>query len=480
MSSLSFNVSYNSITKKVTVPRSNTVQQLIAVSLDKFSINSGKYGGQLYHNNKLLESSLSLRLANLINNSKLTLKTTNLAASAQQINVKLMISSDSEGTKQIINKVDSNATLLELLQQFETSENIQLLTKPSQLGILSVTYPSDSYSSTRLGSLVGNVSNVVIRFNYTMGVDTAKLKQQEQQESVKLQLKQQQERIARQREEERAKAQKELELQKQQEQDQALKEEEEEEETPEPTESIIETKEKPSIPSSTINADSILEKESYQFQTPQIEETPLLFVPGNSNSALYENPDEDYEMTVSQAKTYQQLIQNSGKKRKAKQINKPVRLLIRVKFPDRSILQINFVNDVDTIKLGHLVKKIDGLLKPEYINHYNIKAGYPPQTIPLNFENNNTFLVDIPDFQSERIVLIWELSDGAPSKNGPFLNEQLIEDVKTSTDLPEVVLESHRGELPDDAHTKTRTSGQGSEAKSESKGKLVPKWLKFK
>ncbi|KAK6457257.1 GLUT4 regulating protein TUG-domain-containing protein [Scheffersomyces xylosifermentans] len=493
MATISFNITFNAISKKITVSKSTTIQQLISQSLEKFHKDPSIHKGELSYNGKSLEPSLPIRLTNLINNAKLVLKAEKVDDISQQVNVKLVVSKEGEASTTVIQKVESKSNLEQLLKQFETSSGLDLLSKPSELIILNLPYQWTKYESVVLGAVVGNISNLVIRLNFiNENAEAAKLKQQEQQEAIKLQLKQQRERNARQKEEEeQARALREQERKKEaaenlqqtenESKDVAVPQKDEDVEMSSPE---VNAKQERSVNSVDQTASESEEKEQYEYQTPQVPETPQLYVPDSSSKGSqpqYENPDEDYDMTVSQAQTYQKIIQNSGKRRKPKAAPKPTKYLIRLKFPDRSILQINFVKDVETIKLGQLVKKIDTLLISDYINNYNIKVGYPPQKVELTFDNNNRFLVDLPEFQSERIVLIWELGGNAGSKRGPFLNSQLIDDIKSSAELPELVLESHRGELPsEEAAKKTPATTEKHQEKGDKGTMKLPSWLKFK
>ena len=72
---------------------------------------------------------------------------------------------------------------------------------------------------------------------------------------------------------------------------------------------------------------TIVQPQQYTFQEEEIKDTPQLYIPSNKQQALYENPDEDYELTLNQAKTYQNMIRDSAKNLNQKEINQLVYLI---------------------------------------------------------------------------------------------------------------------------------------------------------
>ncbi|KAK6461137.1 hypothetical protein DFJ63DRAFT_320522 [Scheffersomyces coipomensis] len=521
MSSISFNIVYGSITKKVTINKANTIQQLIHESFTSFKINHDKYQGKLIiaNSNKTLDNSLPIRLSSLINNSKLILKvekrdesSESLSNSGIEVNIKLAIA----GGKSLIHKLNNQVTLFELLNQFDEKykgdivvKSDELKFKNIQLSILNLNYGYEQFNQQKLESIIGrNVNSVVIRLNYIQDEDDQKKRRlhEEQQEIIRLQLKQQSERnlkIKQQREleEEQARAKQELE-----------EKQKSKEEVVEPEEAVepMEIDEPSTVTDSTANVsqpktitkrkEQPVEEDQYIYEQPELKETSQLYVPdttksSNSNIPNYENPEEDYEMTVNQAMTYQKIIQNSAIRKPSKVIKKrPSKYLIRIKFPDGKLLQINYLTNIEEIKFGQLIKRIDTSLMGDYINHYNLKLSYPPFVkIDINFTTNNLKLIDMKEFESEQVSLIWEVSDNNIGSNGPYIDQSKINEIKQSSELPEVLLESHRKELPSDTSNKVHhKSGDGSssnshsnsndnsnDTKSSSTGK-TPKWFKFK
>jgi hypothetical protein len=459
------------------------VSQLAEHASEKFS---AKGIPSLSYNNKLLDSSLPLRFTPLTNNSKLQLSVKQGSLANQTIATKLFANVNGE-QKSFLQQIPTDLSLELTLQKFESAENVLLKRESIQLLILNQTYTDLSVS---LRSIVGSASNIAIRVNYSQ----LNFKSHEEQKKIiELQLKQQQERNEK------------LKLQKQQleserterikkglaNQNNTLLE-------PKPQESSqahhrqnreqelddhivhqidLEMQSEPPEPAPTPNETSI-----YTYNPAELNETLELYTPSTGSVTRYENPDDDYNMTVNQAMTYQKIIQNS-----AKRINKktnrapPTKLFIRIKFPDRNILQVNFIEDLQNTKFGHLIRKIDDLLLPDFINNYNLKVGYPPFTkLEQSFDNNSKKLIDIDYFMEEKVVLIWETTIHS---TGPFLKQNAINNVKSSSELPELILEQHRGELPSDLHVVT--SNEPSEYRSTKQPgnkmeKKLPKWFKTK
>lgn len=489
MSSINFNIIYErQLPKKVTIAKASTINQLISQALTVFLIDPASYTGKLYHNDKLLDGSLPLRLTNLLNNSKLVLKTSKKSSSGitnQDINVKFM--NDQGGSA--VKKISNGLKLNEVVREFGGD-----LTRPSILRILELNIESEKYDQVTSESIVGDSKNVVIRLNYRKSNDEANKEatERKQQEAIRLHI--EQEKLRKQKEErERL-----VELDKKKEippvyendakseKDIEMKEPDEEPEEAQHVETKPVAKNPPPL-------ETTADSNHYTFKEEELEDTPQLYVPSKTPQKSYNNPDEDYEVTLNQVKAYQNMIRNSGKRKPSKNkvpLSLPKKYQIRIKFPDGTILQINFIENVSEVKFGQLIKKIDELLLPEFINEYNLKNGVPPfTTIDMNFTTNNEYLHKLPDFQQERIMLIWELQKKDLNVHGPYVkNSQLT--IKQSDELPERVLETHRGELPDDDqyrrhHHHHHTASQNNSSKpatdaDKSKESKVPKWFKMK
>lgn len=493
MATIVLHVTYQGQPKKFTVNKSQTISQFISQCLTSYNIDSNAFSAELYHNNKALDSASPIRLTNLMNNSKLTLKVKKLDLN-KEVNVKFI---SDQGT--VVRKHTVATMLEEIVEQI-----VGRLSKPTQLRILDLVVGYEKYATTTLGSIVGNANSVVVRLEYQKLTNEKDALFKKQQEANRLQSVETQRR-------------KELEVQKclQEEQErQRLKKErarqaeakntnvQELNNSQEDAEMKDVEKGTPSIATESVSNPStgdVAQQQgtnaSFVYQEEPIDETPKLYVPSDKPQPTYQNPDEDYNMTVDQAKTYQNVIRNSAKrvKKTGGDIKKPSKYFIRVKFPDGAMLQINFLENVHEIKFGSLVKKLDELLVPEYINSYNLKIGYPPFTkLIQSFALNNEKLHNLEHFQSEQIVLIWELSKGDSTKvnqKGPFLNNESKDLViKPSDELPAIKLEKHRNELPSkDESTKSgggifksKSKSKDGEDKDEKKKSKLPKWLKMK
>ena len=193
-------------------------------------------------------------------------------------------------------------------------------------------------------------------------------------------------------------------------------------------------------------------------QSQSFPENTVIYKP--SSTTTYENPEEDYEFTLDHAKKYQELIRYKPTKPKAKIEKVPQKYHIRIKFPNNYLLEIKFDNT--NVKFGELVKKIDDNLTEDFKSNYNLKVSYPPfKKFNISFSLNQTFLLKLPEFDTnEKVLLIWETD-----KTGQYLvNDQAVD----FGYLPEVQLEQNRRDLPDEQN----------KSKKLTKDK-TPKWFKM-
>ncbi|CAI5758193.1 unnamed protein product [Candida verbasci] len=463
MSTIPLNINYQSVTKKISINKTDPISKVIVKSLEIFKINSSLYSGSLLHNNKILDDSLPIRFTDLVNNSKLIFKIKKLDMN-KEVNVKFIIENNSPK----IEKINISKNLLELIEKFNVDKS-----RSSQLRIFNLTINSSDYEHTQLSSIIGDVGNVVIRLNYLKSDNEIMKLKKEQEDINKLQI--EQNRIRMEEEKKRNEERREKELLEGREKELVERKREIEQKE---KEQDIEMKDEDDA---TIKSDKTVDMKDEGNQPTENEEGMKLFIPSNKDphTHTYENPDNDYEMNVDTLKIYQNSIRSSGKRlKKNKDTTRNIsKYNIRIKFPDGSILQLNFTENVKDIKFGQLIKKIDELLYPQFLNHYSLKFGHPPfKKIDLSFKNNTEYLYKIPDFQNERIVLIWELNK--KDLNGPFIKqdfENLI--IKDSSQLPEIVLEQNRGNEESKAIEHKKTEVDENKTKSKSK---VPKWFKMK
>ncbi|RLV86956.1 hypothetical protein JA9_001092 [Meyerozyma sp. JA9] len=454
--SVTFNVVYGNLTKRVEARKSDTVHQLTNICMQKYKIDANMRG-ELHYNGKRLDSSLPLRLTNLANNSRLTLSVQNVGDSKDKnVNVKLMVVLPDNTTHTFISTVPANIMLLKLVESMEKSNNVNLMDVPGYYMKLSVVNTQlssldERFTTVRLNSIIGlDVSSLVIRLSYSR-VDNHETVMK-QKEIVKKQLEEQQkwnerresERVERERQTAQEKELSEI-------RDEPMDEAGEEEDTSNqaPLSRSMEQPPQPSISNASQVEPSAVDSRLKAQPTPQNNqqkpESAEYFVPSDKRY-IYENSDDDYDMTVTQAQKYHKLIQESATRKTPKQARKPQSYSVRIKFPDRSLLQLAFAADS---RFGQILKELDHYILPAYKNNYHLKVAYPPfKKLEFSFSANNTRLDEHGEFGSnENIVLLWEVADGNAS--GPFIDTKLV-NARETTELPEIQLESNRGQLPDD------------------------------
>lgn len=492
--SLNFSVAYNHSTKKVTCPRSSTVNQLASLAASKFGLPASS-SGILIHNGKKLDGLLPLRLTNLVNNAKLSLEVSN---ELRDVTLKV-VASVQGALKQKIVKTRTESTIQKLIDTFATETDTDLEGLRVHLSVLDakIDNVSTDFSSMTLASILGSADNAVIRLNA----------ESKDAQSKREKLEQEQSELRRQLEEKKRQARL-LEKQKKEEEEEKLKKdrkvsdeakgEEAIEERAGPTEPETNVKTSSEPPASSENDEMEVdetdnEKERTSFATAQPIQPPIkaneretepqfevkrhkedtVYIP-QSRPQVYENPESDYILTVAQAEKYYGIIKSmqQNKKPQPKDHTVPGSYTIRVRFPDRALLDLHIENS--SMKLGQLLKKLDGFVHERHINSYRLKNGVPPfEEIVVGFEENNKELKLHKHFQHERIMLIWEPTE--KSTKGPFL--KLDVNTRSLDEMPTIQLESHRGQLEDETNQKSRSSSIGNNTE-KSKKKGLPKWFK--
>lgn len=467
----SFLISYGLKTHKVSCPPSSTVSKLIELSRPKFKL-APDAAVDLVFKDKVIDSLLPLRYANVPVNAKLVLKNTE-PTKLKEITVKLALA---EGGS-YVTRIDTQSTLAQMLAQIESTHGAKLWGEDGSgsttlvLTAMNTSVNEPEFASTKVVALVGNqATSAVIRLSRVTTLGGASARKDEQERIVKLQLERQKARNLRLREE----------AAKQAEMEAVPKDEQEEH--PQQHDGAALTEDKPSA---HLDCKSVTSEKPVQPQAPITDvepATPLapaqVYLPSTQSSESYAHTAETYDMTVAQAQKYHKMLVDSMKPKKPRNIPPkiPNRYIIRVKFPDRCTLQLVF-EDGATVKFGSLLKKLDELLLPQFRNHYTLKFGYPPFTkITANFRNNDTALHELKvsknpeDVFTERTSLIWELDAGNDNR-GPFLMQEGTDiAVAPNSERPEIQLESHRGELPDD---------KPDNGRNQSKKPGVPKWFKL-
>lgn len=510
---MSYQVVYGMKTVKVACPATSTVNQLMELSKAKLKLDTNTFI-DLSYKNQVLDSLLPLRLTNVPNNAKLTLS---IATSTQkEVTIKVLVTYPPTIVNQkntFIQKIDNNKTIKELLNHIEKDSGIKLLNvsegTSAQLQILNLKIDEVNFNTSKIINLVGHsTTSMVIRLTYILASSKADgLKRKEEQDKInQLQLQQQYTRNQLKREENERKRELEESTEIERSNEDVNMEENQEKDSVEASinknhidipsqnntsnESTMQST--PSTQSiektiSTISAENI--EPDQPSNTPEEELDDLIYLPSSEHiNHQYDHNDSAYELTVAQAQTYHNLITKSMRPQKPKPRNVPItipeRYLVRIRFPDRTTLQLNLENG-PTVKLGNLLKKLDDFLLPQHKNSFNLKFSYPPfTTIPISFLNNDKYLHQLKisknssDIFTERTSLIWESTSAIP---GPFINQESGR-VKQNSERVEVQLENRRGDLPDEPKVSNElkvepNSGSSSNKKEVKKG--VPKWLKF-
>lgn len=502
---MSFNcsVSYQNATKKVTCPKTVTVNHLVSLSLEKFKLPPDTRG-VLLSGGKKLDGLLPLRLTNLVNNARLTLETVSAAGSSATLKVAATVNLE---TISKIVKMETNQTVADLLSKFmqEAGKSDDWRDQSVQLSVFQSSINNDStdFSTTTIGSLIGSASNAVLRVVIESSSNRkqreelheeqrlARQRMQEEKRRARLQAKQEAElrppqeaeSTARAHETEVNEAKNEAEVTRlpeevpglvQRESDlgnslQDLRAERVKQQNPEHTEGrqLVAEQE-----ISTAEGRRELSTENWQMP---VEHEDTLYVP-QERAQIYDNPEDDYNLTTAQAERYFNMIRGMQTNRKTKkEAVVPQKYTIRVRFPDRALLDLHLENL--NVKLGQFLKKLDTYIHANHINTYKLRTGQPPfEEVAVGFVANDTLLKDHPQFQLEKLLLIWESTQS--NARGPFVKDGLVP--KDVSELPTVVLENNRAHLEDDLAPRSTPMNRASvPANRETpKTKGLPKWFR--
>lgn len=499
--SLSFSVAHNKITKKVTCPRTSTVNQLASLATAKFGLPSST-NGTLLHGGKKLDGLLPLRLTNLVNNAKLVLE---VSSELRPVTVKI-IASVLGDLKQKIVKTKTDSSVQQLVEAFAAESGVDFGENRVQLSVLDARIDNGStdFASTSLGSIIGSADNAVVRLTVeNKDAQSKREKLQAEQRELRQQL-EEHKRQARLLEKKLREDSQETNVQVTNEEEledtdvkQVIAEKPEAEFRPEtedvdmdlassgkqePIEKVTEETDNV-VPSSHGGITENASKEPGSVSATPSEETfevqhfkeDTVYIPQN-RSQHYENPDSDYNLTVAQAEKYYGIIKSmqQNKKHQPKDVAPPKAYIIRVRFPDRALLDLQIEDS--SMKFGQLLKKLDAFVHEKHINTYKLKNSVPPfEEISMGFDANNTELKHHKSFQDERILLIWESTQ--KSAKGPFLKRDV--NTRSIDDMPTLQLETHRGQLGEEEEKRRKSHSEPSQGSSEKKKKNgMPKWFK--
>lgn len=480
MATVAVNVTYGFDAKKFSVPKSTTVSQLAGQAAAHFKLSGSAL---LVYKGKALDGSLPLRLTPLSQNGTVELKKSSGTASARPVAIKV---ATPDGAYVV--KTTTDQSVLAVIAEAEQTLKVQI-SKPNMELLVMNAVVSDL--STPLASMVGSAANAVIRVRYN---DFGGARQREQQEAVQKQLDEQRQRNQQRRlERERAEEERQARIRSLRDTETADAKDEEATEPVEAAEPAVHPIEPVSAAHPEPRGVPYQPSKKAKAASPELPAEPVepaapvpanqLFTPSTQRQPVYENPEDDYVMTVDQAKAYQNSIRRLAARPAKHSVAKPTKYLIRLRFPDRSILQLNFVDDVANLKLGQVIKKLDEVLREPFVGNYNLKLAYPPfERVPVSWDANATRLHDLPKyFDTEKVVLIWEPTQTATS--APYIKEGVVVETTTTLDLPEVRLETHRGELPGDRGSPAREVSKELAAPASSLRPLakpgMPKWMQI-
>lgn len=432
--SLTFQVSHNGAVKKVLVLQLAPVLVLVQASSDKFGLAPG-VARELHHNGRNIDQLQPVRLAGLYNMAKL-----NLVATEATSDIKLKIVGDILG--QLVTKVATVSPLTHL------SELVRMFLPdayPGKRVQFAVVRSIVKDLSQSIGSVVGPVSSAAIRLNVDEGPRRqSKQESEPRKESTKAvremasgKVENEPSGAPRENNTSRSKT---VELSSEPQRGGIQEQNTQSIELLKAATLTEQPREGLSMADSAPASQILHEEESHT--THQSPQRDVAYLPQEHRVASYENPDQDYTVSVAQAEHYYNMIRALQHKQPQKEHFAPQRYTIRVRFPDRVLLEISI--DDGSMKMGQLLKRIDGYVKEDFVGGYRLKCGLPPfKVIDFSFSGNNQPLNLHPDFQQERLVLIWE---ALGTRRGPYLREGV--ETRPVDALPPVVLESQRATMP--------------------------------
>lgn len=470
--SFSFNVSYNGTIKKASCLQSALVGELATSAVSKFSLPPSTKA-VLSHNGANLDPAVSIKASKVYNNATLQLR---VVPQNENVTVKVMASFANSTTTKVIKIPSSNSPEM-LVAKFLEVANYTLAPgeQVSFSGMqrnLSDTDPG--FKTATIGDILGTASGVVrLRFESSGHNEKIRALQAEQQKLREQFADAQREKRRQERElEEREKlAQKAREKSTANEArppvedaEMADAEKAEVEHAPSENAATFPTRN----PSSATSHAAHSTTEIPALQIPR-ETADTLYTQTGVSAAIYENPENDYNVTAGQAKLLLESVRMQRPAKKTGAAKAPESYTIRLRFPDRALLDIHVAG---TDKFGQLLKKIDSYVSEPYINHYKLKSGLPPfSEITMGFSENNTLLNEHPVFLSDKLLLIWESSI---TSRAPYVKDGLLK--KDTSELPTVYLESHRGQLADDDNEEKTQAKSETKRKGPFKG--TPRWFR--
>ena len=205
---------------------------------------------------------------------------------------------------------------------------------------------------------------------------------------------------------------------------------------------------------------------------------PSVFLPSNEPLAVDQmEEEEDYELTVEQARRYQQMLSMkagtlggpiltkrlreqaaNGLSKKNKSVTE---CLLRIKFPDRSHIEIAFKPDEDMHTVYDIVSQ--SLINEEI--SFTLNQSHPFK--PLAKDNQK--LLDDLEFSSKTMLLF----ETASTSTGPFLKPHLLRDAQ------KISHQATAAPSPDTTDSSNAQSHSDNVPKIKKTLNKVPKWLKL-
>lgn len=471
--SLSFTVLYQNVPRKVTCPNVATVDKLASLALEKFKLPSTSRG-ILYHSGKKLDGLTPLRYTSLVNNAKLLLS---VESAPTEIQLKVLGNIHGQSFTKLV-KTKPDVPLRELIRYVTAPEagEIAWETNVVRISVLHTAFDSTlpDFDVRTVSDLIGTSSSAAMRL---VVEDLQSSVQKKEAQTTQLSAMRKLEEYKRAKNLEASQAAKqEAEKSKPLVPDNSTKLGSRPTQFGKNSESF---KEPQNLPSESPESASepphpVSSPEPPKAEPPAPEELPkedlqppedTLYIALETKQG-YTNPEEDYNPTLPQIEKYYNMLRSMQRKPATKTHRAISNYTVRIRFPDRTFLDLHMSNDA---KLGQLVKKVELYIASDHIDSYTLRSGSPPfKKLAINFSENNAKLTGHPEFQEERVLLIWELTRPAP-----YLKDGV--HTKDLNDMPEMVVDHGRAELEPDSEEAVKS---GPSKKASKLGKGLPKWFR--
>lgn len=247
-----------------------------------------------------------------------------------------------------------------------------------------------------------------------------------------------------------------------------------------PSEPTLPVTDKPSVVEETTDHTTA----GSQAEEPAVKKHDLhkvsAFVPPESSIAFKVHNeignDDDYEMTVDEARAYQRMLSkqrgNLGGpllskrlRQEREEFHKPAvtECVVRIRFPDLNHIEVTFRPDEN---MNTVYEIISESVLPEH-SEFTLSQPHPYITYPRDERK----LVDDLAFGSKTLLLF------KSEKEGPYLRNSVLEHAKQLGEADDVRLDQTNHRADTDESSKTKASSKSSW--QTSKMDKVPKWLRL-